>query len=88
MNTQSLSLLLNHIPCSRGLRSVGEGGIEFGRSRGKFMKNCCQIKLNPGKKGVNILESISGFYGKKSSFFLPFSAFSINTYRFGLGFLS
>ena len=52
------------------------------------MKNCCQIKLNPGKKGVNILESISGFYGKKSSFFLPFSAFSINTYRFGLGFLS
>ena len=85
MNTQSLSLLLNHIPCSRGLRSVGEGGIEFGRSRGKFMKNCCQIKLNPGKKGVNILESVSGVYGTKSSLF---PAFSIISYRVGLGFLS
>ena len=49
------------------------------------MKNCCQIKLNPGKKGVNILESVSGFYGTKSSLF---PAFSINTYRVGLGFLS
>ena len=36
------------------------------------MKNCCQIKLNHGKKGVNILEGVSGFYGTKLSLFPAF----------------
>lgn len=40
----------------RGPQRVGGGGIEFGRSRGKFEKSRCQVKLSPGKKGVDTSE--------------------------------
>lgn len=74
MNTQSLSLLLNHIPRA-GPQKWGKVDRVSKKQRKIYEELLPNPKLNPGKKGVNILESVSDFMGQIVPFsclFLPF----------------